>query len=371
MDKTEVDNLEDCDTNIYRLLLREILGDSFICYSSTIKGSLYKCDSKDTECVKHTKECQCKGTSWQGFCYPEELNPIEQVTNNLVTCTSKISNAVSCGDGSCRYNEEECKTIFECPLGFKPCGNKCILINENCIINILCKTNEVLCWDLTCADGYDNCPTRITCEENKVLCPDGTCQLSGHCIQPPNRQCENDEYQCADFSCVKNKEDCPKNIVCDPGLSLCENKTCNDFCKSGEIDVTSELSNDYSDNNSDNNINDNNNNNKNNKKNNGALIGGLIGGIGGALIIGGTLFYFLYWRKRQFSNKNIDNIDLNTAEQNLNMAKNKETITIYDKKEADKKEIINSSKHEDIEEIKGGNETTNKESTVRVIKKVN
>ena len=370
MDKSEVDNLEDCDTSIYRLLLKEILGDSFICYSSTIKGSLYKCDSKDTECVKHTKECQCKGTSWQGFCYPEDLNPIEQVTNNLVTCTSKISNAVSCGDGSCRYNEEECKTIFECPLGFKPCGNKCILISDNCIINILCKTNEVLCWDLTCADGYDNCPTRITCEGNKVLCPDGTCQLSGHCIQPPNRQCENDEYQCADFSCVKNKEDCPKNIVCDPGLSLCENKTCNDFCKSGEIDVTSEPSDDNSDNNSDNNINDNNNN-KNNKKNNGALIGGLIGGIGGALIIGGTLFYFLYWRKRQFSNKNIDNIDLNTAEQNLNMAKNKETIAIYDKKEADKKEIINSSKHEDIEEIKGGNETTNKESTVRVIKKVN
>ena len=356
MNKIQVENLEDCDTDIYRILLQEILGDSYVCYFSTEKGSLYKCNQTDVECVKHTNQCPClEGTSWQGYCYPTGFNPIEQVNTNLIKCISTLSNVVSCGDGSCRYNKEECLTNFECPLGFKPCGNKCILINENCYINIVCNENEVLCWDLSCAEGYDNCPTRITCSENKVLCPDGTCQQSGHCIQPPNRKCDNDQYQCADFSCVYNREDCPKNIICDPGLSLCENKTCNQFCKNiSDIDM---------------NIDDSDNVIKT-KRNKGGWIGGLVGGLFGRLLIGSFLFYFLYWRKRSLKQKIMENLDLNTDEHNSNMVKNKEKITIYNNKDIDNKDNkgINHDNHFDIDEIKEENEITSKEGNIRVIK---
>ena len=138
MDKTQVENLEDCDTENYRNYIKEILGESNICYSSTIKGVLYKCNPTDTECVSHTNQCQCQnGISWQGYCYPNGFNPIEQVSNNLVTCISKITNAVSCGDGSCRYNHDECITMFECPIGYKSCGVKCILLNQICNVNII------------------------------------------------------------------------------------------------------------------------------------------------------------------------------------------------------------------------------------------
>ena len=338
MDKTEVESLADCDSSAYRAFLIGILGEAYVCSPPPTPGSLFKCAPDDAECVINTNNCDCQGNPWQGFCYPENVNPISQVTNSLVTCISKISNAVSCGDGSCRFNQEECLTDFECPLGFKSCANKCILINKNCDVNIECNTGEVLCWDLTCAEGYDSCPTRITCPLNKVLCPDGTCQESGHCVQPPNRECEEGEYQCADFSCVSNRDDCPKNLVCDPGYSLCENKTCNEYCKEEVIVIEPE----------------------DDDNNNAALIGGLVGGIGGAAILGLGAFYFFYWRKRKMIKS--DDIDFNTAEQNLNPTKNKETVSVYKDKKVNTKENINQNDHPDVDEI-GEAKNPIKEST--------
>ena len=120
-------------------------------------------------------------------------------------------------------------------MGFKVCGVKCILLNEICKESVSCSSDEVLCWDLSCAKGYDLCPTRITCPEDKVLCPDGSCQKSGYCIQPVKRTCEKNQYQCPDFSCVFSKSDCKKNIVCDPGFSLCEDGQCKESCDETEI----------------------------------------------------------------------------------------------------------------------------------------
>ena len=342
MDKTQVENLEDCDTENYRNYIKEILGESNICYSSTIKGVLYKCNPTDTECVSHTNQCQCQnGISWQGYCYPNGFNPIEQVSNNLVTCISKITNAVSCGDGSCRYNHDECITMFECPIGYKPCGVKCILLNQICNVNIInCNNDEVLCWDLSCAQSYDNCPTRITCPKNKVLCPDGSCQVSGHCIQPPNRNCDDNEFQCNDFSCVSNRDLCPINIICEPGLSLCENKTCNQYCKDTSDDINPK------------------NDDTNNEKNNSALIGGLVGGIGGGLILGFTAFYFFYLRKRRSLGKN-EGESMSTGKPNINIEKNKENIKVYNKNDA----LKENGETNEINEIKSEKEDINKEST--------
>ena len=346
MDKREVNNLADCDTSDYRTYILNLLGSEYVCDTTTTKGVLYKCQASDTECVTNTNQCDCQGNPWQGYCYPDSVNPISQVTDDLVTCTSKISGAYSCGDGSCRYNSDECLTDFECPLGYKSCANKCILISQDCNINIECNTDEVLCWDLTCANGYDECPTRITCNYNKVLCPDGSCQPSGHCPQPPITECENGLYLCADYSCVENSNDCPKNTVCEPGYSLCEDKTCNKYCKKEETIQQAEPEEPEEE-----------------SKSNAGVIGGVIGGIGGALLIGGSLFYFLYWRKRK--SKPINEItEINIDEKNLNEENRKERVNVYNvRKESDKEIIKDSTERNYAHELKEGNTNPIVEST--------
>jgi hypothetical protein len=170
------------------------------------------------------------------------MNPIDNLDKNKVNCLSilegqGITNATQCLDGSCRLNGEYCNTVFECPLGFKSCGNNCILLNQKCKLNEIdikniCEKDEVVCWDYTCASSYSLCPTRKTCSDGKILCPDGTCQSSGHCPQPILRKCIGDNsYQCPDFTCVKNKDDCHKNKVCPIGLSLCEDDNCREKCE--------------------------------------------------------------------------------------------------------------------------------------------
>ena len=249
MDKRQVNDFVNCDSNTeqgaqYRNLVKEILGDLFTCSSSfeTYKeGLLYKCFSSDEKCVSDTTKCDClgKGTKWNGFCYSTSVNPIEAVKSNKqkITCLNKIKSTGEsaqvyiCDDGTCRFSEQECNSEFQCPLGYRSCGNKCILLSESCSLSNSCSSNEVLCWDLSCAKNYDLCPTRITCPKGKVLCPDGSCQLSGHCLQPVTRTCASNQYQCPDFSCVNNKDDCPKNPVCEPGLSLCENGLCQKSCQ--------------------------------------------------------------------------------------------------------------------------------------------
>ena len=251
LDKRQVENIEECDNDNYRLLVKDILGENYVAADDDIKeGKLFVCPSNDTEAesgnqtlVAHTKDCGCpKNTKeWNGFCYMEGSVPSEQINSNKITCITKMkikdvnTNYTKCGDGSCRYIEDECKTKFECPIGFIPCGVKCILLNETCNEQNTCSNDQVLCWDLTCAEGYDLCPTRITCPKNKVLCPDGSCQESGHCIQPVKRNCEKSQYQCPDFSCVESRDDCPKHKVCEPGFSLCENGECRKSCQDIEV----------------------------------------------------------------------------------------------------------------------------------------
>ena len=250
LDKRQVENIEDCDNDNYRLLVKDILGDKYVAADENItEGKLFICPANDSEAsgndilVAHTKDCGCpKNTKeWNGFCYTEGNVPSEQININKITCITKMKildvnvKYYKCGDGSCRYEEDECKTKFECPIGFVPCGVKCILLNETCNEVNTCTNDQVLCWDLTCAEGYDLCPTRITCQQNKVLCPDGSCQESGHCIQPVKRTCEKSQYQCPDFSCVSSRDDCPKHKVCEPGYSLCENGECRKSCQDIEI----------------------------------------------------------------------------------------------------------------------------------------
>ena len=105
-------------------------------------------------------------------------------------------------------------------------------MNELCTETVTCSSDEVLCWDYTYSSSYSLCPTRKTCPYGKVLCPDGTCQNSGHCPQPISRNCTNDKpYQCPDFTCVTDKQDCNKNKVCPIGKSLCEDDICRDKCE--------------------------------------------------------------------------------------------------------------------------------------------
>ena len=243
MNKKQVDNVIDCDDPDYRNFIKDILGEQYTCTADNItKGYLYKCLSTDEECFTNTTECGCldDGVKWKGYCYSKEHNPIEGVKSNKtkITCLNKIKSknpsaeVFICEDGTCRFNSEECNsTVFECPIGYRSCGNKCILLNELCKFETSCTPEEILCWDLSCAKTYDFCPTRITCPKGKVLCPDGSCQLSGHCAQPLIRTCSDGQYQCADFSCVASKDDCKKNPVCEPGLSLCENGECRKSCQ--------------------------------------------------------------------------------------------------------------------------------------------
>ena len=242
MNKKQVDDVIDCDDQDYRNFIKDILGEIYTCTDdNTEKGFLYKCFSTDENCETDTTKCGCLGNmnKWNGYCYSTNNNPIEAVKNNInkITCLNKIKSTnpsaevFKCEDGTCRYNLEECNTIFECPIGYRSCGNKCILLSETCSLESSCTSDEISCWDLSCAKNYDLCPTRITCPNGKVLCPDGSCQLSGHCAQPLIRSCSAGQYQCADFSCVESKDDCKKNPVCEPGLSLCENGECKKSCQ--------------------------------------------------------------------------------------------------------------------------------------------
>ena len=251
MNKKQVDNIIDCDEdyqdssvkeeNKYRYYVKSILSESLMCYNSNKKGYIYKCFSSDEECVSDTTKCGCLGEveKWNGYCYSKNYHPINSVSNNKVkvTCLNKLKvkyptkEVYQCEDGTCRFSKEECSTEFECPLGYRPCGVKCILLSESCSAQSTCSSDEVLCWDLSCAKNYDLCPTRITCPKGKVLCPDGSCQSTGHCAQPTTRSCSTGQYQCPDFSCVSSKDDCKKNPVCDVGLSLCENGLCQESCQ--------------------------------------------------------------------------------------------------------------------------------------------
>ena len=248
MNKKQVSHLSECaEDEGYFELISEIEGDNFICKDNDTfnDGNVFFCKINETEkCINNTKDCSCDKnfTKIYGYCYPNDNNPYDLVNKtenkNKVNCLSILkgmgleNEPALCKDGSCRLERHSCETEFECPLGFKSCGNKCILLGESCEITGNCQENEVLCWDYSCANSYSLCPTRKTCTDSKVLCPDGTCQISGHCPQPISRKCKDEKpYQCPDFTCVKDKNDCHKNKVCPIGQSLCEDDICRDKCE--------------------------------------------------------------------------------------------------------------------------------------------
>ena len=244
MNKYQVDNLEQCVNDKYMELIKEIETGKYTCGTEDEikKGKVFSClINNSTTCTYNTSYCDCESDYERinGYCYPKEIGPIDLASKNQnkINCLAilqgkGINSAKQCKDGSCRINGEDCDTKFECPLGFKSCGNKCILLNEKCELSDTCTAKgQVLCWDYTCANSYSLCPTRKTCPPEKVLCPDGTCQTSGHCPQPINRKCTGDnKIQCPDFTCVKDINDCHKNKVCPIGQSLCEDDTCSDKC---------------------------------------------------------------------------------------------------------------------------------------------
>ena len=241
MNKKQVTNLSECtnDKNYFDLI-SDIEGDNSTCHDSNTfnDGKVFYCKINDTEeCIDNTNKCNCEQNfkKKNGYCYPNDNNPYNLVENK-VNCLSILQSmgkdAAKCGDGSCRLDEKFCNTKFECPLGFKSCGNKCILLSETCELTHDCQKDQVLCWDFSCANSYSLCPTRKTCTDGKVICPDGTCQNSGHCPQPISRKCKDKKlYQCPDFTCVQNKTDCHKNEVCPIGQSLCEDDICRDNCE--------------------------------------------------------------------------------------------------------------------------------------------
>ena len=236
IDRKFVKKVEDCIDSDYKTLLNDVLGEDLVCDDD---AAIYRCGYNGT-CASHTNECGCLDglEEWNGYCYPSTANPITLIDKKKVDCDSLIkmvdesAEPVVCQDGTCRSSEDECNTEFECPLGFKACGVKCILLWADCNEEVpTCPKGEVLCWDLTCAKGYTKCPTRMSCPKGKVLCPDKTCQDKGHCLQPDKRTCGENEYQCPDFSCVESKSECKKNTVCGLGKSLCEDGECRDSCQ--------------------------------------------------------------------------------------------------------------------------------------------
>ena len=144
---------------------------------------------------------------------------------------------------------------------------------------------------------------------------------------------------------VSNIDECPINKVCEPGLSLCENKVCSQYCIVEENSKEEDGGN-----------------------NTGAIVGGVIGGIGGVALIG-LAFYFFYWRKRKTIPREVTK-DFNTDEQNINRVKNNENVNIYNKKESSKRILKNIGNKSDIVEINTGKENPIIENvdTIRVIK---
>ena len=244
MNKKQVADLKEClNITNYMDLIKEIESEDNTCPDNETaqnEGKVFYCQTDGKlGCTYNTSYCDCDENmkNINGYCYPNENGPLDLVekNKNKANCLSILEaqgiKAFKCKDGSCRLNEEDCNTRFECPLGFKSCGNRCILLNQKCELKNECKEDEVLCWDYTCANSYSMCPTRKTCPIGKVLCPDGTCQNSGHCPQPISRKCsDNLLIQCSDFNCVTDKNDCHKNKVCPIGQSLCENDICSDKC---------------------------------------------------------------------------------------------------------------------------------------------
>jgi hypothetical protein len=245
MNKYQVENLKDCVKDNYMELIKGIETEDYTCKNDgeIQEGKVFSCLIDNiTTCTYNTSNCDCDENYERinGYCYPKEGGPIDlaEKNKNKINCLTilkgkDILSAKQCNDGSCRINGEDCDTKFECPIGFKSCGNKCILLNETCQLSDTCtKKGQVLCWDYTCANSYSLCPTRKTCPPEKVLCPDGTCQSSGHCPQPIKRKCTGEnKIQCPDFTCVKDINDCHKNKVCPIGQSLCEDDTCRDKCE--------------------------------------------------------------------------------------------------------------------------------------------
>jgi hypothetical protein len=192
-------------------------------------------------CVSSLSDCDCQDgyKRCKGMCLPENMpnfcdNPIKN------TCSRKLSKSLTvdtCQDGSCR-TFSACPNPQACPVGYKSCINSCVKATEDCnnYLPPKCDENDVLCWDLSCANSIDLCPTGKTCNNPlSVVCPDGKCVThESECPQPP--LCVQPfSYLCPDFTCKKSKSDCLGKPVCMVGQALCEDNKCREDCSKNNL----------------------------------------------------------------------------------------------------------------------------------------
>ena len=218
-----VKNIFDCTEDI----------DSYNCQS---QDKPFLCIVKgENACVSKLSDCDCSTgfVKCNGMCIPKDMNDI--CSKPIITnCQRKLpffKYTQSCPDGSCRTNSR-CPNPLGCPIGYKPCGTKCIPRGTRCLIEApKCESFQVLCWDLSCADSYESCPTGKTCNDpDAFVCPDGKCVNDvTQCTQPP--QCSNPfDFLCPDFTCKKSAKECNQRFFCNLGESLCENNKCSHDC---------------------------------------------------------------------------------------------------------------------------------------------
>ena len=93
MDKRLVDNIEDYNTNKYKELLLNILGEKYVCDNNNENETrkLFKC-TEESDCVLRTNECWCLNEleEWNGYCYKTGYNPVKSIIINKITCLSKL-----------------------------------------------------------------------------------------------------------------------------------------------------------------------------------------------------------------------------------------------------------------------------------------
>ena len=205
--------------------------------NQTCTNSFVNCDCPDGF-VKCRDAC-ILASQMSAYCY--DPVPLENCTNVLI---GKTNSPIQCPDGSCRFsNNIDCGSPYVCPLKFKKCGVTCIPNNITCNLTMPnCTSNQIICWDMTCASSPLKCPTKKTCYINEKLgynCPDGRCvENEFYCSQPPTCY-EPSPFLCSDFTCAKNIQNCKVKKSCKPGEALCQDNQCHKTCLNKNISICS------------------------------------------------------------------------------------------------------------------------------------
>ncbi|KAL6066259.1 PA14 domain-containing protein [Balamuthia mandrillaris] len=145
--------------------------------------------------------------------------------NHCDTLTTSAPNRVLCFNGEGGSSCSDCmdKTTAPCPSSKLTCCDGSCKDNWNECPSTTCSWRyPVRCWDGTCAASLSACGTTVSCTEGKVMCSDGVCRsncdsFQGLTLCPPGTQ------MCWNLKCSPN---CGKPPACGSGKVLCWDASC-------------------------------------------------------------------------------------------------------------------------------------------------